>query len=113
MERSLRYCKPIELTSDDDWNESIYNNAVALYKSCLDNGSKKEEARAVLPLCTPTILVWKINCRSLFHVFDERLAPSAQGETREVVREMKRLFKLNFPALDYIYEKYDEIKKGY
>lgn len=109
MERSLRYCKPIPV----DENDEHYQQCLKEYQAALENGAKKEDARAVLPLSTPTVLIWRVDCRSLFHIFDERLAPSAQGLTRDVVKEMKKLFKENFYTLNWIYEKYDDERKGF
>ena len=116
MERSLRHCKPLPLGDDPFYTEEmrkIYDESLVRYNALIEQGVKKEVARGVLPTFTPTIWLWKINCRSLVHVFDERLAPSAQGLTRDVVKEMKKLFKENFYTLNWIYEKYDDERKGF
>ena len=71
IERSLRRCKPFE---EDD-----------AYESALSDGTKKEDARSLLPLSTRTRFLWKMNLREMLHVFDERLTRTTQPLTRSVV----------------------------
>lgn len=91
VERSLRYCEPIE----DDVPE---------YRSAIAAGVKKEEARASLPLSTQTEFCMRVNVRSLFHIFDERIHPHAQKETRDLVIMMKNEFTKVYPTLSAVYE---------
>lgn len=91
VERSLRYCEPME----DDVPE---------YRSAIAAGVKKEEARALLPLSTQTEFCMRVNVRSLFHIFDERIHPHAQKETRDLVSMMKDEFAKVYPICSAIYE---------
>ena len=109
IERSLRYCKPIAIDPGPrDKAADAYAIGLSEYERQLSNGERKEEARMFLPLATPTMFLWKLNLRELFHVFDERLATSAQSETREIVSQMFEQFKTVFP---YSAEAYMERKK--
>lgn len=109
MEKSLRCLTPAQLVGEDltsQWERSLrpeddyvdaYKNALALYDTLIKGGERKEMARAVLPLCTPTEFLWKINLRSLLNVFDQRLNPCAQRETRAVVQSMFDLTSQYYP----------------
>lgn len=90
LEKSLRHLEPSEILSaeDDDEFYDAYNEAIARYRKLREDGYRKEEARIILPLATPTAFLWKINLRSLFNVFYQRLSMQAQSETREVVVKM-------------------------
>lgn len=111
MEKSLRHLKPMTLdeynayTSDDDQFDpfhdyrNVYADALKIYKELIEAGERKERARAVLPLGTPTEFLWRISLRSLFNVFDQRLGKTAQEETRTVVKSMFDLAFEKFPAI--------------
>lgn len=110
MEKSLRclspsyeacqvkasYTEPI--SAEDDYVEA-YRSAVDLYDQLVAGGERKEMARAVLPLSTPTEFLWRISLRSLFNVFEQRLHPSAQRETREVVKKMYEITDEYYPNI--------------
>ena len=110
MEKSLRALEvthpQIEETTccADDLYYSAYIDAYNTYKQLLQIGEPKERARAVLPLATPTEFLWKIDLRSLLNVFEQRLHPAAQKETREVVRKMYDLVKPYFPNIFRVIE---------
>lgn len=102
MEKSLRYLEAPEPQGERDSNdvyEQHYSQAYAAYRQLIESGVRKEQARAILPLGTPTSFLWLISLRSLFNVFDQRLHPSAQEETRKVVQKMFDLAKQEFPHL--------------
>lgn len=111
MEKSLRYMEAPALRAGEDTgryekplckeNDYIdaYADALDLYKRLVESGERKEMARAVLPLCTPTEFLWKINLRSLLNVFDQRLNPCAQRETRAVVQSMFDLASQYYPNI--------------
>lgn len=110
LERSLRYCEPIEETIDGDNTDALeiqqWNaESLRLYRKLRAKGVPKEEARRVLPLDTLTEVVSFYTLRSLFHVFDERLSARAQSETSKVVQAMhdiaKEFFPLSIRAYDY------------
>lgn len=106
IERSLRYCEPMDTIDpvDDIIFGDTYRELLKAYQGGRDNGLKKEEARKLLPMCTRTQLYMKIDGRELFHIFDERLASSAQKETRHCVQMMKAAVKEIHPWLIEVYE---------
>lgn len=114
MEKSLRSLEPSapkrisdadETTvSADDLYERAYCLSFETYKRLLECGEPKERARAVLPLATPTEFLWKIDLRSLLNVFEQRLDPAAQKETREVAGKMYDLVKPYFPNIFRVIE---------
>lgn len=115
LERSLRLCEPLELSkanyeyvmSTDDYIRSK-EKALGTYQNLVRQGVKREEARRVLPLDTMTDVISLYSIRSLLHVFDERLAKSAQSETTEVVRRMYEITKEFFPETIKAYERVKE-----
>ena len=107
MEKSLRYLKAPNLYDSpkddpiDPFNDyrGFYVDAVKMYNILIEAGERKEMARAVLPLCTPTEFLWRISLRSLLNVFEQRLAPTAQKETRAVVQQMFDLAEPYYPGI--------------
>jgi len=65
-----------------------------LYEYYIDNGIAKEQARMILPLSLYTTFIWTGSLAAYLHLFDLRLKPDAQKETREVVKQMLELVKL-------------------
>ncbi|MBQ9784272.1 MAG: FAD-dependent thymidylate synthase [Clostridia bacterium] len=59
------------------------------YTALLAMGVKPEDARYKLPEATKTNLVMTCNVRELFHIFDMRLATSAQWEIRGLAEAMR------------------------
>ena len=59
------------------------------YVEALAHGIEPEDARYLLPEATKTNLVMTCNVRELFHVFDMRLATSAQWEIRGLAEAMR------------------------
>lgn len=88
MEKSLRYLEAPDVLSVEPNHRAAYKDAHEKYKALVNAGVRKEQARAVLPLCTPTEFLWQISLRSLFNVFDQRLDACAQEETRALVQQM-------------------------
>lgn len=91
LEKSLRLLDPFPshlLKEPADPYRQAYAESLQLYEKLRKGGAKKETARAVLTLNTPTSFLWNISLRSLFNVFNQRLHPSAQKETREIVKQM-------------------------
>lgn len=98
IERSLRRCKPFE----EDY----------VYESAISDGSKKEDARSMLPLSTKTRFLWKMNLREMLHVFDERLTTTTQPITRSVVESIFEESKKLFPVILRCWEENNE-KQSY
>lgn len=75
----------------------IENEVIATCKNAYDKllelGVSKEQARSVLPLSLNTTFIWTGSLLSFFHLFNLRLKPDAQQETREVVAQMLELVK--------------------
>ena len=88
MEKSLRYLEAPDVMTVEPNYRAAYRDALDKYKALIQAGVRKEQARAVLPLCTPTEFLWQISLRSLFNVFDQRLDACAQEETRALVQQM-------------------------
>ena len=111
IERSLRYCAPttrefMKEIEDPESAASSYGTIVAheeysrsVYDDLVADGSRKEYARAVLPLSTMTVFLMRADLRELLHIFDERLTPHCQTETREVVQQMYDITKRHFPIV--------------
>ena len=98
LERSLRVCGPME-------GDAVFED----YKSAIESGMKREDARALLPLSTRTRFLWLLNLRELLHIADERLTPAAQSMTRDIVHTMVDLAGCCFP---YVIEYWEESRKG-
>lgn len=58
------------------------------YQALLNYGVSKEQARSVLPLSLNTTFIWTGSFLSFIHLFNLRLKPDAQQETRELVAEI-------------------------
>ena len=58
------------------------------YQELIAIGSSKEQARSVLPLSLNTTFIWTGSFLSFIHLFNLRLKPDAQQETRELVAEI-------------------------
>lgn len=101
LEKSLRYLEPTssESLGLDPANPSdeAYLASLEKYQTLRDSGLKKEDARAVLTLGTPTSFLWSISLRSLFNVFEQRLHPAAQEATRGVAKQMFLIAREKFP----------------
>ena len=116
IERSLRYCEPTtrewaKEIEDPEAAASPYSSIVAheeysrsVYDDLVTDGSRKEYARAVLPLSTMTVYLMRVDLRELLHIFDERLTPHCQRETKEVVEQMYKITKELFPIVIEEYE---------
>ena len=86
LERSLRVCGPME-------GDAVLED----YKNAIESGTKREDARALLPLSTRTRFLWLINLRELLHIAEERLTPAAQYMTQCIVGAMVDIAAQEFP----------------
>ena len=86
LERSLRVCGPME-------GDAVLED----YKNAIESGTKREDARALLPLSTRTRFLWLINLRELLHIAEERLTPAAQYMTQCIVGAMVDVATQEFP----------------
>lgn len=120
IERSLRYCEPttrewMKEIEDPEAAASVYSSIVAhedysrtVYDDLVENGARKEVARAVLPLSTQTVYLMRVDLRELLHICDERLTPYCQVETRGVVQQMYDIAKREYPI---VFEEYERKKQ--
>lgn len=116
IERSLRYCEPttrefMKEIEDPETASSQYGTIVgheeysrSVYDDLVAEGARKEYARAVLPLSTMTVYLMRVDLRELLHIFDERLTPHCQRETKEVVEQIYKLTAKCFPITIEEYE---------
>lgn len=58
------------------------------YENLIEQGVSKEQARTILPLNLNTTFIWTGSFLSFIHLFNLRLKPDAQQETRELVSEI-------------------------
>jgi thymidylate synthase (FAD) len=58
------------------------------YKKLIDLGVSKEQARTILPLNLNTSFIWTGSLLAFIHMFNLRIKPDAQQETREVAQIM-------------------------
>lgn len=86
LERSLRVCGPME-------GDAVLED----YERAINEGMKREDARALLPLSTRTRFLWLLNLRELLHIAEERLTPAAQYMTQCIVGAMVDIAAQEFP----------------
>ena len=95
--QSQRYCKmdnnfviPETLNENKEIIGKTLNQIVDCYNELIENGIKKEDARAILPNATCTNLVMTCNLRELIHICNLRLCKRAQTEIRELTDLMRK-----------------------
>lgn len=111
-QQSLRYVQladqpewviPVSLRHDEaKWLKLTAGSAWAEYWRMVNEGIPKEDARAVLPLCTPTNLVATANLAALMHFYGVRFRGDTgkpQDEIRRLAAEMIRLVVIAEPWL--------------
>lgn len=68
--------------------KDVANKCKEAYDELIKLGVAKEQARTILPLNLNTTFIWTGSLLAFLHLFDLRLKPTAQQETREVAQEM-------------------------
>lgn len=68
--------------------DNLIGESKKIYQEMMDLGVSKEQARCHLPLCLMTKFIWTGSLLSFIHLFNLRLKPDAQQETRELVQMM-------------------------
>lgn len=66
----------------------IIEKAKQYYDELVNMGVSKEQARTILPLNLNTTFIWTGSLLAFFHLFELRLKPNVQEETRNIVSEM-------------------------
>jgi thymidylate synthase (FAD) len=87
------------------WQDSINR-----YNMLLDNGVKKEDARAVLPANTSTKMYITGNLQGFMSYFKLRLNSHAQKEIRLLANKMWDLMKVEYPQV-FIDELYEDLSR--
>jgi thymidylate synthase (FAD) len=70
---------------------SVINYCKSIYERMVKAGISKEQARTILPLNLNTTFIWTGSLLAFIHLWNLRLKPDAQTETRNIVQEMRRL----------------------
>lgn len=85
------------------WEEAqkaVAHEAMSVYRSALDKGIAKEQARALLPEgLTPSRMYMVGSIRSWIHYFDTRITPGTQTEHRLVAQGIRDLLQPLMPAI--------------
>jgi len=88
--------------------ERYFAEGLDLYNELIREGIAKECARFVLPLATPTRIYMTGSVRSWIHYIDLRSAHGTQKEHMDIVKEVRDIFKKEFPictnALNWEYK---------
>lgn len=74
-----------------DLESSVINYCKDIYKRMIKAGISKEQARTILPLNLNTTFIWTGSLLAFLHLFELRLKPDTQQETREVAAQMLKL----------------------
>lgn len=94
---------------EKSYRQSI-ETAIKSYENLLENGVCREQARAVLPLCTYTHFIFTCNLHSLMHFLRLRLHAGAQFEIRQYGLGMLQLAMPYFPyTLELWHKKYKDL----
>lgn len=79
--------------------EQHLSRCQTLYNKLLAAGVARETARMVLPLATKTKIHMTGSIRSWIHFLDLRDDAHAQKEIQDVAKEIKKIFKEQFPVI--------------
>ena len=81
-----------------DQIKRYFAEGIDLYNELIREGVAKECARFVLPLATPTRIYMTGSVRSWIHYIDLRSAHGTQKEHMDIVKEIRGIFKQQFPV---------------
>ena len=81
-----------------DQIKRYFSEGIDLYNELIREGIAKECARFVLPLATPTRIYMTGSVRSWIHYIDLRSAHGTQKEHMDIVKEVRDIFKKEFPV---------------
>lgn len=85
---------------------SLHEHARNVYKSRLEDGVAREQARKDLPLSTYTEAIWKIDLHNLLHFLKLRLDKHAQLEIRSYALAIAHIVKECYPMTWEAFEDY-------
>lgn len=104
-----------DLARWDEWY-SVCIEAEDQYKNMLENGSRPEQARCVLPLCLKTEIVVTANYREWRNIFKLRTPVAAHPQMRELMCPLLMELQKKIPVVfDDIYTYWpadDQTRKG-
>lgn len=80
----------------ETWDHAV-DTSLNAYKVLIDDGMKKEDARGILPINSECNLVVQYNLRAFADMLAARRSLRAQGEYREMAREMELLTIAEWP----------------
>ena len=86
-----------------DWFEAM-NFAQKIYMRMVERGAPPQEARTVLPNSLKTEVIMTTNLRSWRNFFQQRVAPAAHPQMRQIAQPMLDTFKSRIPLV------FDDIK---
>lgn len=69
------------------------------YEKALEMGIAKEQARFLMPMSSSTKLYMNGTIRSWIHYIDLRTTPGTQKEHRDIAKDIKKIFKEQFPII--------------
>lgn len=96
----------VEMEDGEEWTNKFYwlsKKATTVYEEALAAGMAPEQARMILPLNSYTEWHWTGSLLAWAHLWKLRVAPDAQKETQDCVRQigpkMTELFPVSWPTL--------------
>lgn len=85
--------EPVKQDLANKIQEDVINYCKFRYEQLIELGVSKEQARTILPLNLNTTFIWTGSLLAFIHLFNLRLKPDVQQETRQVVQEMLKQIK--------------------
>jgi thymidylate synthase (FAD) len=116
LEKSGRYSEmsDFETTIPAEWEyavDELLGAVFDFYTDMIHTGTKKEDARQVLPLCTKTRFYWTVNLRSLMNFLSQREDEHAQADIHENAKQVFGIFQEHYPTIAEAWRKKDlEVK---
>ena len=93
----------------DDWNninanwKQAHNMTLTAYKSMIESGMAKEQARCILPLTLYTEVYWTASFQSIMNFIELRDEKTSQIEIQEYAKAMKEAMLGTFPEITKIW----------
>jgi thymidylate synthase (FAD) len=90
--------------SPDYYYRLANEQALSIYRSLIDRGVTREQARNVLPLSVYTKWIWKNDLHNTLHFLNLRLGEGAQPEIRQYAQAMVDIMKVHLPVIMELWE---------
>ena len=91
--------KALETWDNAHWHAKLF------YKSLLDGGVGKEQARVILPLSQYTEVYWTASFQAIMNFIELRDEPTAQYEIQQYARVLKVIMFYVYPEITKIWSK--------